>query len=282
MNLPPFFRFLTRLFSRPDDTKRLSFSAEKIFSLTHKTPTSYQGAACYGKYLFQFSDHMGNVGVYDLEKRALLSVIDLKSNPLYHCNNANFGKKGEEEFPLLYVSMENIDAHCALVFRVERKGEEFSLTKVQTIVYPDPRKAGVYYPNCMVDGENGFLYVMGYTQNSYNKSKNNFIKVTRFPLPVINDPIVELSGDGLDSFLLPSVTATQGGLVVDGNIYQTYGFDGSSSFRVIDPEKKCFSACVQLPRHRFTSEPESLVFYNGNFYCADVRGRVFLFRINPV
>ncbi len=266
-----------------DDTKRLSFKAEVSFRETHEVERSYQGAAAYGKYFFQFSDHMENVGVYDIEQGALLCVRSWEMNELYHCNNANFGIKKyseQDEFPLLYVSMENIDAHLALVFRVQRAGNDFSFTKVQTVIYPDPRQSGVYYPNCMIDGQNDRMYVMGYTEYSYMKSKSNRIKVSEFVLPDCSSEIVELrSEDALFSFEIDSVTATQGGLVKNGKIYQVYGFKNDITFRILDPKEKGFTAVVNLPKNKFKREPEGMVEYNGDFYCADVTGAVYKFSL---
>ena len=266
-----------------DDTKRLSFKAEVSFRETHEVERSYQGAAAYGKYFFQFSDHMENVGVYDIEQGALLCVRTWEMNELYHCNNANFGIKKyseQDEFPLLYVSMENIDAHLALVFRVQRSENDFSFTKVQTVVYPDPRQSGVYYPNCMIDGQNDRMYVMGYTEYSYKKSRSNRIKVSEFVLPDCSSEIVELrSEDVLSSFEIDSVTATQGGLVKNGKIYQVYGFKNDITFRILDPKEKGFTAVVNLPKNKFKREPEGMVEYNGDFYCADVTGAVYKFSL---
>ena len=280
------FRELFDRFARRDDSEELSFSAEKVFSESHKVSRSYQGAAAYGKYFFQFSDHMENVGVYDLEEKKLLGVTPLQMNELYHCNNANFGKafwSEQDEFPLLYVSMENIDAHCALVFRVRKGNEGFSFTQVQTIVYPDPRMCGTYYPNCVVDGENDCIYVMGYTRNSYNKEKKNFIRIKKFSIPDAKTERVELKEEeALDVFDVESVTATQGAVIKDGHIYQAYGFEGNSFFKILDPRVHAFTATVRLPKHKFKSEPECLVYYNGNFYCADVTGAVYKFSVKDV
>ncbi len=264
-----------------DDSKKLSFKAEVSFKETHPVERSYQGAAAYGKYFFQFSDHMENVGVYDIDQGSLLCVRSWDMNELYHCNNVNFGVKKyaeEDEFPLLYVSMENIDAHCALVLRVARDGNDFTFTRVQTLVYPDPKESGVYYPNCMIDGENDRVYIMGYTEYSYKKSKSNHIRVTEFALPDYRLATAELkTEEALSSFELDSVTATQGGLVKNGKIYQVYGFKNDITFRILDPKKQCYTAVVKLPKHKFKREPEGLAEYNGDFYCADVSGDVYKF-----
>ena len=266
-----------------DDTKKLSFKAEVSFNETHPVDQSYQGAAAYGKYFFQFSDHMENVGVYDIEQGSLLCVQSWEMNKLYHCNNVNFGvKKYDEsdEFPLLYVSMENIDAHCALVMRVSRSGNDFTFTKVQAIVYPDPRESGVYYPNCMIDGDNDRVYIMGYTQYSYKKAKNNYIRVTEFVLPDCRLATAELkTEDALSSFEIDSVTATQGGLIRNGKIYQVYGFKNDITFRILDLSEKRFTSVVNLPKNKFKREPEGLAEYNGDFYCADVSGAVYKFSL---
>lgn len=266
-----------------DDGERLSFSAEKVFTESHEVSRSYQGAAAYGKYFFQFSDHMENVGVYDLDEKKLIGVTSLQKNELYHCNNAGFGKEfwsEEDEFPLLYVSMENIDAHCALVFRVQKADGAFVFTIVQTIRYPDPRTGGAYYPNSVVDGENGLIYVMGYTENSYEKKKNNRIRVTKFGLPGKDTSDVQLKAeDALDDFEVESVTATQGAIVRKGIIYQVYGFGGKSFLKLLDSDKKEYIATVRLPKYKFRAEPECLVYYNGALFCADVNGVVYRFSV---
>ncbi len=264
-----------------DDTKRISFSAEKAFKLNHPSYNSPQGSAAYDKYLFQFSHMMETVGIYDLETGKLVYSRQLEINEKYHCNNAAFGPDkwvDTDEFPLLYVSMENIDIHCAVVFRVVRDGKRFEFTEVQKVIYPDPRVSGVYYPNCLIDNENRIFYVMGYTNNSFEEAKDNYIKILSFPMPDIHEKTATLDvKDATDSFTLDSVTATQGAVVVGGIIYQVYGFNGSASFRIIDPNQKAYAAVVHLPNHGFKSEAESLVYYDGDFYCCDVSGQVFVF-----
>ena len=269
-----------------DDSERLNFSAELHMTETHEVTRSYQGAAAYGKYFFQFSDHMENVGVYDLETKSLLSVAKFEMNELYHCNNANFGKyywQEGDEFPLLYVSMENIDAHCALVLRVERAGNDFTFTKVQTVVYPDPKESSVYYPNCVIDVDNGYMYVMGYKTYSYKKAEGNDIRVWRFALPEANEnteTVVLKVEDAQKTFELESITATQGAVATGGKIYQVYGYNNWLYFRVIDPEQGAFTANVRLIKHKFRNEPESLTYYNGAFYCGDVKGNIFRFTLD--
>ena len=61
-----------------DDGDRLSFSAETDFTDSLEVSRSYQGAAAYGKYFFQFSDHMENVGVYDLDEKKLIGLTSLQ------------------------------------------------------------------------------------------------------------------------------------------------------------------------------------------------------------
>ena len=107
-----------------DSAKDFAYSGERIdltspvmnieylFTETHEVKdSSVQGAAVYGKYLFQFNNYRERCAIYDLETGKLVQTIELERDKLLHCNNANFSRQyydGSDPFPLLYISMENI------------------------------------------------------------------------------------------------------------------------------------------------------------------------------
>ena len=256
------------------------FGSRKLFKEKVNTATSPQGAASWGHYLFQFYDQQERVVVFDVDT-GKSSTISTERVGQYHCNNVNFGAaryEGSDEFPLLYVSMEHIDQHKALVYRVGRRGEDFTLDVVQTIHYPDPVTAGLYYPNLVLDNDNGYLYLTGYSTNSYEASEDNRLCVARFPLPDPHAGDVTLSvEDMICRIELDSITATQGAVCYDGKIYQVYGFDGYPTLRVIDVDGQCVRDVVYLKEYGFKREPESLTLYDGALLCVDVAGNVYRF-----
>ena len=148
--------------ARGKETTIDGFVCEKLFS--ENTTVSAQGGAIYGDYLFQFTDTMSDISVYDMKTGDKVFSTALEAVPTYHCNNVNFGVTkmfDGDLFPLLYVSMENINEHKALVYRITKSADRFFFNVVQTITYPEPTAFENYYPNCIIDGENGFLYLTG-------------------------------------------------------------------------------------------------------------------------
>jgi hypothetical protein len=211
--------------------KSHKMSCNLLFSTTHSVTRSIQGCACYGGFLFVAQDYMYSIAVYDVESQSLVNDITFEGNNAYHCNNISFGKwkyASDDFSPCLYVSMENASQHKCLVFQVTRTNGVFGLTLVQEITYPAP-SAGVnpYYPNCFIDPQNGKIYVIGYSTNSYQQSDSTSLIIQEYELPLPSAGDTTLANPNSTS-KIPSEYATQGGFISYGKLYQVYGIPSGS------------------------------------------------------
>ena len=153
---------------------------------------SRQGCAYYDGILLVFHDTNDIVEIYDVDEKKLMSIVDMADGGFrhnqYHCNNANFGNKKydkDDQFPLLYVSMEHFNQHKILVFRITGNLGYFDFDLVQTIVLPIPSQISQYYPNCYIDAEKNSMWISGYTNNNYQAFVGNRLKYIRYNLPDI-------------------------------------------------------------------------------------------------
>jgi len=257
-------------------------TAQYLFTESHKVDSSVQGAAIYGKYLFQFNNYCERWGIYNLDTRELIQSIEFEPDKLLHCNNANFGKQyfdPSDPFPLLYISMENIAKHNVYVFRITGEEGNYSVKHIQTITWPTPESCNCYYPNVVVDNENNRIIQMGYTQNNYHVAENNQLVINIYPLPdgkITN--VVFTAKDILDSFKLDSVTATQGAFCKDGKIYQVYGVKDPCTIRVTDLNRKLVVSLINLPELGILGEQEGLGYYNEGIIMVGVNKKVYFLK----
>lgn len=187
--------------------------------------SNYQGASCYENYYAVAGNNFECVLIYNMSTLKVEHAIYTNAtNTSYHCNNIFFGSdfySAYDKFPLLYFSQENAPFPCTIACRIVSRGGVDSITQVQTITLDLKEK--LYYPNSYYDYINGVLWYGGYTTNSYMKSESNYLKYHAFALPDYRISRVSLNDeDSLFSFTLPSETATQGGFVSGGCLYQSF------------------------------------------------------------
>ena len=244
---------------------------------------SPQGAAIFGKYLFQFHDHNPAVAVYDLETRTLAGDMQMTVTKTHHCNNVEFSdnyyRKGDE-FPIVYASMENIAEHCAIGYRITRGPDgNFTARQVQKIVFPTPLEMGVYFTNIIIDNESGCFYVTGYSKNSWNKvDGGNALQILKFRMP---DPrrkeIVLSTADILERNVYDFRVATQGATIRNGLMYQVFGVPGYGPCSIccfnLSEGKKIWEK--DLAEAGIPSEPESLDIYDDEIFVVSVEGIVY-------
>ena len=265
------------------DVARHYCQAESYMTMTHASTRSMQGGACYGDYFFQFMDKFSGCAIYDLSNKSLIQLISLTEVDTYHCNNANFGTEfydADDAFPLLYVSMENTAEHKVNVYRVTNVNDAYGLTLVQTITWDAPSINSVYYPNAVIDTDNNRIIQIGYSTNSYQASNSNKIKVNIFDLPLLSAGDITLTdSDKIDSFILPSLQATQGAVCHNGKIIQAYGLTSDYQIRVIDLTKKQFVTKIDLTNATLSAvagtEQEALFIYDGNIFCSNVDKKIW-------
>ena len=224
-------------------------SIDKLGKIVDYSMTSnYQGGAAYHNYYAIVANNLECVVIYDMERNEIENVAYPKSsNALYHCNTCFFGPEfysSDDKYPLLYISMEHKDVMATMVYRITQIGGGYSLDHIQTINLVLEDKDMLYYPNSYYDYENGYLYYSGYTKNTYRKQDDNLLKYYVFDLPNVRiKEALLVPNDAIETFTLPSETATQGGFIANEHLYQMFCFDKKDinncpKMRVVDLKNK--------------------------------------------
>lgn len=239
-----------------------------------------QGAASFGDLLFQFYDGAPAIGVFSISSGKTIAEIPLEGHRTWHCNNvcvSSFYYGKGDAFPLLYASQENRDEHRICVFRISGDVPSLKADLVQTIVLPEPREMGVWYPNCALDLQSFRLYVTGYSRESWNKKENgNAIQLLGFSLPMPFEPEVKLgTADIVSRDVFDFRIATQGAAIRNGRLYQCYGMKENPALRCYDLASGAMQWNVELGGTGFFGEPEGLFFNNDELCIVNGDGRVF-------
>ena len=211
---------------------------------------SYQGGACYQNYYAICCDNFEAIIIYDSTNMKVAHTITTGMyNTKWHCNQIFFGPdfySARDKFPLLYVSMEHSEERSIKAFRLYQRSGEYKVDLVQTISLTfEKEEDTIYYPNAYYDYDEHQIYWAGYTENNYLQSLSNKLKFFTFDLPDYREEEVTIStSEKLDTFELPSETATQGGFISDGYLYQTFSFNSKTDpirapkMRVVDLKNK--------------------------------------------
>lgn len=244
---------------------------------------SFQGAAIYKNMLFAALNANGEMVVYDMFTNAPAGSIAIPETEDYHNNNIDFGYEfydEKDEFPLLYMSQENNDVHKCIVARITRNRNEWKWEIVQTITFPTAQENGMWWANSYIDAENGYMYLMGYKNQSWTDGSNeNRLVSRRWILPKLADGDVALKvADSTHYHEIAYWTATQGAVMKGGKLYQAYGtptYKDWIKFRVLDLEKGTVEHVMDLYNRGLPAEPEGVDYYNGNLYIVDVAGNLY-------
>ncbi len=237
----------------------LSGADSKVYMRFEKVSRSAQGMGIWGDRLFVLYD-TGICGVYDLQSRSprALDVFKLGSynagtpskDYLNHANDCVFSKIHYENnpIPLLYVTIgtgigtdgDGYFYRCAvenITCTVDENGEHYTAQTLQTISY---RPEGIEHtpflqpcwgcPGWMIDPDEPYLYMFSAKYRTKRgcvpEGERNTYIITKFPLPSLEAGTwVHLSPkDILDQFCVESdVPFTQGGTIVNGKLYYTFG-----------------------------------------------------------
>ncbi len=210
---------------------------------------NYQGGTCYENYYVLVANNFEAVLIYNMNtKKVEHSITTNQYNTDYHCNTIFFGPNfysSVDKFPILYISMENSPVHSTIGYRIYQNGGSYYITEVQNLTLTwDNDSEKLYYPNSYYDYDKDLLYYGGYTKNSYHKAADNKIRYHVFEMPDYRLSDAELKiKEAKETFELDSLTATQGGFISHGHLFQTFSFHGGSTkdnapqMRVVDLEK---------------------------------------------
>ena len=210
---------------------------------------NFQGGTCYQNYYVLCSNNFECIIIYDMEtKKVEHTLYTNQTNTDYHCNTCFFGSdfySAQDKFPILYISMENAPVHSTIGYRIYQRGTSLEIVEVCRLVLTYDTGYTLYYPNSYYDYSNNMLYYGGYTKNSYRKSNDNKLEYHVFALPDYRLGTVELKlSESFDHFTLDSETATQGGFISDGYLYETFSFHNKNDaanapkFRLVDLREK--------------------------------------------
>lgn len=275
------------------DTIKVSY--ERHMGITPAVVTS-QGAACYGKYLFQGFSTNNVLKIYDLEKKYYLCTIDITAPPAssyIHANTINFGSERlspDDYFPLLYINSgytKKIDgATCSsiYVFRISKYdnsdgSEGFNLEFVQTITL----KGFNSWTEGVIDNDHHILWV------KYEpKGKNGEYRYASFPMPKIEDgDVTILKENAITDFSLgvqPFTSSNQGHIYYNNKIILVSGTSPTTqklALIVINTITQERDLIVDLAEIGLRSEPENVFFYNGQLMIG-YKGAIYKFYINNV
>jgi len=241
-----------------------------------------QGMAACGDIVVQLYDHNPGMALFKLPEGKLIAKIPLQEVKTWHNNNAamsNIYYKKGDVLPLLYASQENIAEHKTNVWRITRKGCKYKAEIVQTIVFPTPLEMGLYYPNIGLDCEHGYIYLTGFSRESWrNPDNGNAVQILRFRLPSPEEgPVVELrTKDIQQRHCTPFKIATQGATVRDGKLYQVFGVPSLGQTLLVCVDLENGKTILNSPLNGITTEPEGLAVYEDRLLVAGADGVLYL------
>lgn len=270
-----------------------------------------QDGAVWNGYLFRF-DARGNCNVYSI-KDCLSDIsgehtafthftLDKADIIMPHSNSVAFGKEfycEEDEFPLLYTNIYNSYASsddkmkgATCVYRIQKKGVEFSTSLVQLIEIgfvednlwrsengQDVRPFG----NFAIDRENSIYYA--FTMRDEDDTTRYF----SFDLPKLSDGeydekfgvkrVILETRDIKNRFDCEYHRYIQGACCHNGLIYSLEGFtndtNNPAAIRIIDTKNKVQKEMYLLSDFNMTIEPEMIDFEADICYYCDNHGNLY-------
>lgn len=215
-----------------------------LLNSTYPCVKSPQGMATYGDYIFQFYSDVNRMYIYRKDDYSLVNYMSCTF--IGHGNSLQFGKVVQANgFPLLYCS----GYRCIYVVSIDLN----SISLVDTITLPDA--TGNASTNSVIDFDNGFIYVVGYTASSIYDGTGNYI-ISKLSL---NTPSTIL-----DTWQYAYLGVTQG-LVWDGThiVVNCNTYNGRYvKFHFINPSTKALDKTEQFEKEwsPLTSEYQGFSF----------------------
>jgi hypothetical protein len=261
--------------------KTYRYSRQLLMTETNSSSSSNQGAACYGKYLFQCHNTNDVIDVFNLDTKTKIQTITLTKDTKHHCNNANFGAEFAsvtDDFPLLYISQEHADRHRCLVYRITGSEGSWGASLVQTITFPTPSDDFLWYPNSLIDTQNKKLIVAGLGNNPWSPNKDNILRYKVFALPLLAEGNVTLDiANIVDSIEVKYYSTCQGGFVFNNKIYEVFGMNNTAQLNVIDLDTHKVISEVDITGDGIVDEPEGCFIYNNKICVNFLDGKIYQF-----
>ena len=263
------------------DLSEYQYSRELLFIENTSSASSKQGAACFGKYLFQCHNTHDIVSIFNMETGNKVQEIALTAISTCHCNNVNFGNEyynSADPFPLFYVSQEDETKHNCLVYRITGSEGSWTMSLVQTITLPTPSNEFMWYPNCMIDTMNSKLIVAGLRNKPWTHNVDNIPRYKTFRLPKLSEGDVTLSLSEIeDSIEIKYYPTTQGGFVHNNKLYQVFGGPDNGQLIVLDLVTHKVVSTINISND-IKDEPEGCFRYDNTLCINFVTGEVYKFK----
>lgn len=270
------------------DTIILSY--EKYMGIKPAKVTT-QGAACYGKYLFQGYSTNNRLNVFDLEQKYSLCTIDIPAPPASsktHANTINFGSERfspDDYFPLLYINSgytKKIDGSlCSAiyVYRINKfddsdGNEGFNIEFVQTITL----KGFNTWTEGVIDNDHNILWIKYEPNGTHGE-----YRYASFPMPKLKDgDVTILKENASTDFSLgvqPFTSSNQGHIYYNNKIILVSGTSPTIqklALIVINTITQKRELVIDLNEIGLTSEPENVFFYKGQLMIG-YKGAIYKF-----
>ena len=256
--------------------------------IKREAPSSQQGAALYGKYLFLFSDK-GICNIYDLENKAHLGQMEYERTDLKHSDTACFGAyriDEKDEFPVVYISGSQVNKRgekgMIWVYRIMHDNKKWNMKLYQIIYTPIIDEVGSF-PDALLSNSDGCMWIMGWKTSLAKTPKDGsgaYLNFAKFRTPALEEGTLDRNGirivtlsksDVITSFTVNNAHAIQQGICLKNqNIYVPYGYSagGYQGIDIISLEEGRVVGNINL-MGTGVGEPEAVFFYKGGMYIAD-------------
>ena len=247
-------------------------------AVTTVTSQNFQGGACYGDYLFMFTENNTTCWIYNLSTGTLLQTITIPSADrgfvgTCHCNTVNFGTEkynSDDPFPLIYVSTGYNDGTNTgvIVYRIVATTEDdtttYSLSLVQTVKFP---------------GTTWTEFIVGDDGNCFIKQGVTFY---RMAMPKLSDGDITLDfSNALEVYKFteqPFNSANQNHLYHGGKIFVISGGTGNGLLIVLNLYTRTRESVIDLNAIGITKEPESIFVWQ-NHLCIACRANTNVYML---
>lgn len=249
---------------------------------------SQQGAAAYGKFLFQFS--AGKIcDIYDLDQKRHIGQMTYDGSDFQHCDVVSFGAYKvdiKDEFPVIYVSGALVGEYgqngLIWVYRIIHHNDLWELKQVQLIKTPVIDDVGIC-PDALLSNADGCMWIMGWNSYIVEPTKDGsgaYLNFIKFKTPRLDDGLIDSTGvrtvtldlnDALTSFTVNNAhMIQQGACLRNQKVYVPYGEtnEGYQGVDIVSLEEGRVVKNIDLMKTS-VREPEAVFFYKGELYVAD-------------
>ena len=249
---------------------------------------SQQGAAAYGKYLFQFTAGT-TCDIYDLEQRRHIGQMTYEGSDYQHCDVASFGAYKvdvKDEFPVIYISGALVGEYgqngLIWVYRIIHRDEKWELKQVQLIKTPVIDDIGIC-PDALLSNADGCIWIMGWNSYIVEPTKDGsgaYLNFFKYKTPKLNEGILDSNcvrtvtlnlNDAITAFTVNNAhMIQQGACIKNQKVYVPYGevSEGYQGIDIVSLEEGRVIRNIDLMGTN-VKEPEAVFFYNNELFIAD-------------